>query len=136
MEKSFAFLLLLVICSGCLGGKTESITTTTLQAKPDSAGISSPPPTDAQIQEVEMPDSEIAADSCVEACMRELAGGKDMRNGPCLSEQVIPDWVCDVAHSPREDVDNLPSNQCEAFGDGFAAHFVEVSPDCEILRVY
>ncbi len=43
-------------------------------------------------------------------------------------------WVCDVAHSPREDVDNLPENQCREFGEGKANHFVEVNPNCEFIK--
>ena len=82
-----------------------------------------------------MPDSETAADSCVQLCLRELGSGRDMRNGPCLSNEIIPDWVCDIVHSPREDVDNLPENQCEAFGDGFSHHFVEVNATCDIIKV-
>ena len=42
--------------------------------------------------------------------------------------------VCDVAHSPREAVDDLPENQCADFREGRAHHFVEVTPDCRFIR--
>ena len=53
--------------------------------------------------------------------------GLEMSNGPCLSNEIIPDWVADVAHDPREDIDDLPENQCPAYGIN-ASHFVEVDP--------
>ena len=60
------------------------------------------------------------------------------KNGPCLSdnnsEWNIADWVCDVAHSPRQDVDNLPENQCQAFRNSQAHHFVEVDSSCNFIR--
>ena len=58
-----------------------------------------------------------------------------MTNGPCLSNEIVEDWVCDVAHSPRQAVDDLPENQCPAYGDK-ASHFVEVDPDCNFIRKY
>ena len=36
------------------------------------------------------------------------AQGIDMSAGPCLAEEIIPGWCVDVAHSPREEIDNLP----------------------------
>jgi hypothetical protein len=62
----------------------------------------------------------------------------DLSNGPCLSdnnpEWDIEDWVCDVAHDPREDVDNLAENQCQDYREGKANHFVEVDPGCNFIR--
>ena len=59
-------------------------------------------------------------------------------NGPCLSDNNpdwnITDWVCDVAHSPRQPVDDLSENQCQAFRNGQAHHFVEVDPSCNFIR--
>jgi len=60
--------------------------------------------------------------------------GVDMSNGPCLSNRLIEDWVFDIAHNPRQDVDNLPENQCSAFSDGTARHFVEFDPDGNLIR--
>ena len=47
------------------------------------------------------------------------AQGVDMTNGPCLGF-VAPDWVADVAHDPRQAVDDDPANQCAAYRSGEA----------------
>jgi hypothetical protein len=63
---------------------------------------------------------------CENASLRDV----DLGDGPCLSNAVIDDWVCDVAHDIRLPVDNQPENQCQAFREGRAHHFVEVTPEC------
>lgn len=62
------------------------------------------------------------------------AQGLDMSNGPCLAEEIIPDWCVDVAHSPREEVYNLPQNQCQSWRAGRVHHFVELDPDGNVIR--
>jgi hypothetical protein len=73
---------------------------------------------------------------CVEACNRALAAGTDLSAGPCLLDPMaeFTDWVCDVAHDPREPVDDLRENQCDAWHAGQARHFIEVTPDCRFIR--
>lgn len=61
--------------------------------------------------------------------------GVDFKNGPCLSNALIPGWVLDLAHNPREPVDDLPENQCKAYLEGSAKHFVEMDLKGNILRV-
>jgi len=78
-------------------------------------------------------DSERAAYACILLCKSYLQNGTDLSSGPCLSNEIIPGWVCDVAHWPREDVDNRKENQCPAYGKT-AFHFVEVNPRCEFIR--
>ena len=73
--------------------------------------------------------------ACIAKCSEEKAAGVDLSAGPCLSNNIAEDWVCDVAHEPRQDIDNLPENQCPAFGKT-AYHFVEVDPDCSFIRSY
>jgi hypothetical protein len=64
---------------------------------------------------------------------RAKAAGVDMSRGPCLG--VIKEgWVADVAHDPRQDVDDDPANQCEEYRSGEADHFVELDPDGEFIR--
>lgn len=75
-----------------------------------------------------------ARTTCVEECEAWLNEGKDLSDGPCLSDKIVQDWVCDVAHSPRKDVDNKPENQCDAYKRGEAHHFVEVDPNCDFIR--
>ncbi len=80
--------------------------------------------------------SSIAVKNCVELCQKAKEKGLDLSSGPCLSNNVAPGWVCDVAHWPRLPVDNDPQNQCVAFRKGIATHFVEVDENCNVIRVY
>lgn len=70
---------------------------------------------------------------CQLKCSMAAKGGMDMSPGPCLGV-VAQDWVCDVAHNPRQPVDDLPANQCQAYINGTVHHFVEVTPDCQPIR--
>ena len=60
--------------------------------------------------------------------------GKDVSNGPCLTNELTPDWVADLVHVPREAIDNLPENQCSAFREGKAHHFVELDLKGSLVR--
>jgi hypothetical protein len=62
--------------------------------------------------------------------------GDDLEKGPCIAEALpdLADWVADVAHDPREDVDDDAENQCERYREGEASHFVELDPDGELIR--
>jgi hypothetical protein len=62
--------------------------------------------------------------------------GTDLSVGPCISESLpgLPDWVADVAHDPRQDVDDESANQCQRYRDGEADHFVELTPEGELIR--
>lgn len=61
------------------------------------------------------------------------AAGQDLEPGPCLGV-VVPNWVADVAHEPRQPVDNLKENQCEQFINREAQHFVELDPQGNLIR--
>jgi hypothetical protein len=67
------------------------------------------------------------------AYQRAKARGVDMSRGPCLG-MIKTGWVADVAHDPRQDVDDRPENQCAAYREGRADHFVELDPDGEYIR--
>jgi hypothetical protein len=58
----------------------------------------------------------------------------DFSCGPCLSDALMPDWVLDVAHNPRQAMDDLPSNQCPSFREGRAKHFVELDLEGNLIR--
>jgi hypothetical protein len=77
-----------------------------------------------------------AITKCINLCKEMKAKGVDLSNGPCLSNNIAPGWVCDVAHNPRLPVDDKPENQCSAFREGKATHFVEVDENCNVIRVY
>lgn len=62
--------------------------------------------------------------------------GIDMASGPCLSNNLLPDWVADIVHRPRVAADDLPSNQCTSFLEGKAHHFVELDLNGNLVRIY
>lgn len=64
-----------------------------------------------------------------------VLSGVDMSQGPCLTNDLMQDWVVDIVHSPREDIDNLPENQCQAYLEGRAEHFVELDTNGNLVRV-
>ncbi len=68
-----------------------------------------------------------------EAYQEAKARGVDMSQGPCLGV-IKEDWVADVAHDPRQDVDDEPENQCAAYRSGEANHFIELDPEGEFIR--
>lgn len=71
--------------------------------------------------------------ACVLLCKLENEKERDLSQGPCISNEVIAGWVCDVVHSPRRGEDNDPVNQCPAYGKT-ASHFVEVDEYCDVIR--
>ena len=74
---------------------------------------------------------EDAKDACLVLC-KTIKNSKS--EGPCLSNNIAPNWVCDVAHNPRQPVDDLPENQCLSYSTGKAKHFIEVTPECTFIR--
>lgn len=59
----------------------------------------------------------------------------DFSNGPCLGI-IAEDWVLDIAHNPRVDVDNMPENQCADFREGRAHHFIELDLYGKLIRSF
>jgi hypothetical protein len=59
----------------------------------------------------------------------------DLESGPCIAEALpnLPDWVADIAHDPRQAVDDEAANQCQRYRDGEAHHFVELDPDGNLI---
>lgn len=72
---------------------------------------------------------------CIEEC-KSRKNTEDFTRGPCLSNEIAPGWVCDIAHDPRQDIDNKPENQCSAYREGKAQHFVELDENCDIIKVH
>ena len=81
-------------------------------------------------------EREAAVAAAGEAYARARAEGIDLSNGPCIADPLegMPNWVVDVAHDPREDVDDDPANQCSSYRSGEASHFVEVDPSGDLIR--
>lgn len=61
--------------------------------------------------------------------------GIDFSSGPCLTNDLMPDYVLDLVHNPRQAVDDLPQNQCQAYIEGRARHFVEMDLDGNIAQI-
>ena len=82
------------------------------------------------------PEMSGAMNACLSECQKQMLSNANLSSGPCLLNPIpdYPGWVCDVAHSPREQQDNLPRNQCSSFLNGTSHHFVEASPDCALIR--
>lgn len=112
MDKKIILLLVLagiVLSSGCINQK--------------SSGTS---------------EKEKAELACINECSNNLEKGTDLNSGPCLMNPMsnFPDWVCDVVHEPREAVDNDSGNQCSAYIEGNAHHFVEVDTNCNLIKTW
>ena len=77
-----------------------------------------------------------AVGEAMQAYREEKAAGTDFARGPCIAEQLpgLEDWVADVAHRPRQSVDDQPANQCQRFRNGEAHHFVELDPSGHLIR--
>lgn len=63
------------------------------------------------------------------------AKAMDLSSGPCLTNDLIPGWVVDIVHNPRELMDDLPQNQCQAYLEGRAKHFVELDMEGNLIRI-
>jgi hypothetical protein len=83
---------------------------------------------------------DIEADSAVNQAkkvyLQKKEQGIDLTDGPCLTNDLLPDWVVDIVHNPRQNIDNLVENQCPAYAEGRAKHFVEMDASGEIIRVF
>lgn len=88
------------------------------------------------IEEGKEAEEDLAIAKCKELFQQKQSEGMDFSQGPCLSNEIIPDWVCDVAHSPRQAVDNRPENQCSAYREGKAEHFVELDTEGNVIKIY
>lgn len=60
--------------------------------------------------------------------------GEDLSTGPCLSDALMPGWVVDIAHNPRQSIDDLEENQCPSFREGRTQHFVELDTKGNFIR--
>jgi len=66
-----------------------------------------------------------------------LNAGDDLSDGPCLdNNKTFKGWVIDIAHDPREPVDDQAENQCSEYRRGSAQNFVELSLSGDIIRIH
>jgi hypothetical protein len=83
------------------------------------------------------PSASTRATDAAQAIFSQMqAAGQDMSAGPCISESLPgqEDWVADVAHDPRQPIDDEAANQCQRYRDGQAHHFVELNTDGTLIR--
>jgi hypothetical protein len=77
-----------------------------------------------------------AVNEAMQAYQEAKQNGTEFARGPCIAEQLpgLANWVADVAHDPREAVDDQPANQCQRFRNGQAHHFVELDTSGNLIR--
>lgn len=83
--------------------------------------------------------SSVTYDSAISAAKslykKRLSEGLDIASGPCLTNDLKPGWVVDIVHSPRTSEDNLAKNQCQAYLEGRATHFIELDLSGNLVQV-
>lgn len=79
-------------------------------------------------------DIDIAVNQAKYFYQMKRSQGEDLSNGPCISNALMPDWVADIAHSPRQAIDDLRENQCPAYFEGRARHFVELDLEGNLIK--
>lgn len=89
----------------------------------------------SDIQLKNQAEEDLAIVKAQELCNVKLAEGEDLSNGPCISEDLMSGWVADIAHDPRQEVDDDPANQCQNYGEGKASHFVELDLNCKLIKL-
>ena len=122
--KKKCFFVFVFLCFYMLAGCTR-----VQQASDQMTGI-------AALEQKLAADKALARIKCQELCQNSIVEGADLNSGPCLSNNLIPDWVCDVAHDPRQPIDDQPANQCSNFAAGKAHHFVEMDGNCQFIKYY
>jgi hypothetical protein len=88
----------------------------------------------ADVKIKEAADKNLAIAQAKELWRMQFQLGAGLSARPCLSNNAITDWVADIAHNPRTAVDDKPENQCSAYRDGTAHHFVELDPEGNLIR--
>lgn len=83
---------------------------------------------------VKKSDIDIAVNQAKYLYQMKRSQSEDLSSGPCLSNALMPDWVVDIAHNPREAKDDLRENQCPAYLEGRAHHFVELDLEGNLIR--
>jgi hypothetical protein len=77
---------------------------------------------------------EIATQKAKDLFKEKQKEGIGLLDGPCLSNELMPDWVADIVHDPRQPIDDFPENQCSAISNGTAHHFVELDITGKFVR--
>jgi hypothetical protein len=86
------------------------------------------------VEQGEVVKKDFAVAQCKVLWQEKFAQGEDFSSGPCLADEIITDWSCDVAHSPRQAVDEQSANQCAAYRAGQTHHFVELDLSGQLIK--
>jgi len=78
-------------------------------------------------------DDSAISKKALELYQKNKAQNVDLSNGPCLG--TVDNYAIDIAHTPRQEVDNKLENQCPDYINGKLKHFVELTPFGTIIRV-
>jgi hypothetical protein len=91
---------------------------------------------DADADSSQLSEEDRAIELALDAYNEAVASGIDLEVGPCIAEELpdLPRGVVDIAHDPREEVDNDAANQCQNFISGEADHFVELDPAGNLIQ--
>ncbi|MDO8429588.1 MAG: hypothetical protein Q7S88_03080, partial [Candidatus Daviesbacteria bacterium] len=80
-------------------------------------------------------ETDRAVGNAISQYKKSTSEGVNMASGPCLSNDLMPGWVVDVIHAPREEIDDFAENQCAAYREGRAQHIVELDQSGNVVRV-
>jgi hypothetical protein len=81
-----------------------------------------------------MENKDLAIDKCIQECLHANTKGIILTEGPCLSEEIVKGWACDVVNQPKISiVDNNPKNQCKSYIEKNISHQVVISTKCELV---
>lgn len=130
----FIFLLFTLILSVAACGKKTGNENANANTNTDSTSLIDVATGVEDVKIKENADRNLAIAQARDVYRMKKGLGEDLSAGPCLSNDLIPDWVADIAHNPRQDVDNEPVNQCEAYRNDMAHHFVELDPEGNLIR--
>ncbi len=74
-------------------------------------------------------NKEQAIKECVDLCKNIRTTKGIGALGPCLDNQVVEGWACDVTHNPKIPlIDDAKENKCHGY-----RHVVEVDFDCKLV---
>lgn len=81
------------------------------------------------------PEADVAVNQAGHFYQVAKSTGTDFSKGFCLANDLMPGWVADIVHSPRQIMDDLPENQCPSYLEGKVKHFVELDTEGNLIRV-
>ena len=79
-------------------------------------------------------NKDLAIKECIKSCQTEVSKGIILSEGPCLSQEIVEGWACDIINQPKIDlIDNNPRNQCESYIKKDVKNIVYVSQKCTLV---